>query len=66
MDSGGQTLGWILEGRHWGGFWRADIGVDSGGENIRPLYTVAAKKNASLNFANISSTEDHIFMKLDT
>ena len=29
-------------------------------------HIVAAKKNASLNFANISSTEDHIFMKLET
>ena len=28
--------------------------------------TVAAKKDATLNFANISSTEDHIFMKLET
>ena len=28
--------------------------------------TVAAKKNASLNFANISSTDDQIFMKLET
>ena len=28
--------------------------------------TVAAQKNVTLNFANISSTDDQIFMKLKT
>ena len=30
------------------------------------VCTVADKKKATLNFANISSTEDQIFMKLET
>ena len=32
----------------------------------RYLMYRAAKKNATLNFANISSAEDQIFMKLET
>ena len=37
------------------------------GPSLDPtLYSDVKKKKATLNFANISSTEDQIFMKLDT
>ena len=70
MKKGGYRQSWR------GDFWPATSfeGLE-GGETRnffqlfyknQKLTYVADKKNTSLNFANISSTEDQIFMKLET
>ena len=49
----------ILSGKYF-------VGTEKNTSVPYKVYTVGAKKHASLHFANISSPEHQIFMKLET